>query len=404
MAEAVLVIQPGREKPILQRHPWVFSRAVAAVHGSPEPGDLVTVTTQDGAFLARGYWNPHSQIRVRLLTWQDEPVDESWWRRMLAQAAAARAHLLQDRTGGFRVVNAENDFLPGLVVDRYGDFLVMQALTMGIDRRKNQLADILAGLLQPAGIYERSDVDIRSKEGLKLETGVLWGQLPPEQIVVAEDGLRFQVDIRRGHKTGFYLDQRENRRLVRELAVRHQAVRDGDLSLLNLFSYTGGFGLHALAAGAARVINVDSSREALELAEQNVGLNYPGRADRCEFIQANVFRYLRDQVSEGQQYDMVVLDPPKFAQSASQVEKALSGYKDINWNAFRLVKPGGWLLTFSCSGAVSPDLFQKVVFGALADSGRQAQVVRHLGPGDDHPVALTFPEGAYLKGLLLRVL
>ncbi len=404
MAEAVLVIQPGREKPILHRHPWVFSRAVAAVYGSPEPGDLVTVTTQDGAFLARGYWNPHSQIRVRLLTWQDEPVDESWWQRMLAQAAAARAHLSQGRTGGFRVVNAENDFLPGLVVDRYGDFLVMQALTLGIDRRKNQLADILAGLLQPDGIYERSDVDIRSKEGLKLETGVLWGQPPPERIVMIEDGLRFQVDIRRGHKTGFYLDQRENRRLVQELVARHQTTQSDDLSLLNLFSYTGSFGLHALAAGAARVINVDSSREALELAEQNVLLNYPERADRCKFIQGNVFRYLRDQVSEGQQYDMVVLDPPKFAQSANQVEKALSGYKDINWNAFRLVKPGGWLLTFSCSGAVSPDLFQKVVFGALADSGRQAQVVRHLGPGDDHPVALTFPEGAYLKGLLLRVL
>jgi 23S rRNA (cytosine1962-C5)-methyltransferase len=289
------------------------------------------------------------------------------------------------------------------VVDWYGGWAVLQALTLGIDTRKAMIARLVMEILDARGIYERSDVDIRGKEGLKESNAVLSGEEPPGPVQIVENGLTFQVDLQRGHKTGFYLDQRPNRQIVGQLARRLAADNDaGSVRCLNLFSYTGGFGLYALHGGAADVINVDSSYEALDLAEQNFQLNNLP-LDQVEFIQANVFEYLRDMRDNGEQYDVIVLDPPKFAQSAGQVERAARGYKDLNLNAFRCVKPGGYLMTFSCSGAITADLFQKIVFGALADSGRQAQILRHLGPGDDHPVALTFPEGAYLKGLLLRV-
>lgn len=400
----VIRVRPDREKPISNKHPWIFSRAIERTEGNPQPGDIVTVVSSDGRFLARGYYNPRSQIVVRILTWQDEPVDEAWWRRMLQQAIASRQYNREaGDTDAQRLVNAENDFLPGLVVDQYRDWLVLQALTLGIDQRKEMIADVLHGLLNPRGIYERSDVDVRGKEGLKSSNTILRGAEPPGIVTIREYGQQFNVDLERGHKTGFYLDQRENRRMVAHLVDR--LVRDNGVPprCLNLFSYTGGFGLYALSAGAGQVINVDASREALELAEENFRLNgLP--MDSAEFIQANVFDYLRDMRENGEQYDVIVLDPPKFAQNERQVEKAARGYKDLNLNAFRCIKPGGYLFTFSCSGAISRDLFQKIVFGALADSGRQAQILRHLGPGDDHPVALTFPEGEYLKGLLLRVL
>lgn len=389
---ASITIKHDREKPIRNQHPWIFSGAIESVSGSPEPGEIVTVNSHKGEFLARGYWNAKSQIQVRILTWRDEDVDEDWWRRMLTRAINARS------AESCRVINAENDFLPGLIVDRYGDWLVLQALTLHIDQKKHVLArllmDIFARRGTPVrGVYERSDVDVRKKEGLQETTGFLRGEEAPAEVTIHEDGARFIVDIHHGHKTGFYLDQRPNRRLMSE-------IDPGDL--LNLFSYTGGFGIHALRHGATRVVNVDASREALELAERNVGINGI-TDDRAEFIQADVFEYLRDAAAQNQQFDTVICDPPKFAQNAQQVERAARGYKDLNLNAFKLIKPGGTLLTFSCSGAVSPDLFQKIVFGALADSGRQAQIVRHLGAGEDHPVALTFPEGEYLKGLLLRV-
>jgi 23S rRNA (cytosine1962-C5)-methyltransferase len=405
-----IVIKPGRQKPIVQQHPWIFSGAIEAVKGNPTPGDIVTVTDQAGRFLARGYWNPQSQIQVRLLTWQDEPIDEAWWRRMLARAIEGRYYYNDDqkRTAyneGYRVINAENDFIPGLIVDRYNHWLVLQALTLHIDIQKNIIAQWLADLFQEQGIpvkgiYERSDVDVRRKEGLPAQTGLLWGEEPPELIQMGAEKLIYLVDVRKGHKTGFYLDQKQNHRLLQQLVneVYQFDPETGLPSLLNLFSYTGRFGL----ASAGHVINVDASRDALELAEQNYKRSsFP--EDAVEFIQADVFELLRDYATEKKQFDVVVLDPPKFAHNAQQVEKAARGYKDINLNAFKCVKSGGYVMTFSCSGAVSADLFQKIVFGALADSGRQAQILKHLGPGDDHPVALTFPEGAYLKGLLLRV-
>ncbi|MFW5749084.1 MAG: class I SAM-dependent rRNA methyltransferase [Chloroflexota bacterium] len=395
MPQMRIILKPGKEKPVLNQHPWVFSGAIRQTEGSARPGDVVEVRAHDGQFLGRGYWNPQSQIQVRLLTWQDEAIDDAWWRRMLKRAIDARAHLSGDAV---RLVNAESDFLPGLVVDRYDRWLVMQALTLGIDQQKHRIADILSTLVDVAGIYERSDVDVRAREGLGVVNGVIWGKEPPERVTITEAGGRqFYVDIYTGHKTGHYLDQAANRRALADLLH----TIGGTPSVLNLFSYTGGFGVYALPQ-AGEVVNVDSSYDALTLAEDNVQLNgLP--TDRAEFIQADVFDYLRDLADQDRQFDVVVLDPPKFAQNKGQVDRAARGYKDINLNAFYAVRPGGWLLTFSCSGAISADLFQKIVFGALADSGRQAQVVRQLGPGDDHPVALTFPEGAYLKGLLLRV-
>ncbi|MBZ0292807.1 MAG: class I SAM-dependent rRNA methyltransferase [Anaerolineae bacterium] len=404
MSEGIITLKKGREKPILQQHPWIFSGAIASAQAA-DPGDIVTVVSHDGRFLARGYWNQKSQIQVRILTWQDEPIDEDWWRRMLKRAAEARSlqHVTFEQgdnpQAAYRMINAENDFLPGLIVDRYADWLVLQALTLGIDKRKHMLADILASLVKASGIYERSDVDVRGKEGLKSETGILWGEIPPEHIVIHEHFVQIKVDVRNGHKTGFYLDQAPNRHRLYNFIT--EDFDEGFCQVLNLFSYTGGFGLHALGAGGVRVVNIDASMEALKLAEENVALNQ--LQGEVEYLQADVFEYLRDAVERNEQFDIIVCDPPKFASNKQQVERAARGYKDLNLHCFKLIKPGGYLMTFSCSGAISPDLFQKIVFGALADSGRQAQIIQHLGPGGDHPVALTFPEGAYLKGLLLRV-
>jgi 23S rRNA (cytosine1962-C5)-methyltransferase len=377
---------------------------VARTEGDPQPGDIVDVVTGRGEFLARGYFNPRSQIVVRILTWRDEPIDEDWWRGRLRRAIAARSL----RSGRFReqesyrVVNAESDYLPGLIVDRYGDFLVIQALTLFIDGHKALLARLLVEAFERAGIptrgvYERSDVDVRHKEGLKQTKGVLLGDAPPPLIAVAHGERRGLVDVYNGHKTGTYLDQLQNQ-VALGAFLDEQGLQRPDAALLNLFSYTGSFGLYS----SGHVVNVDASHEVLELAEQIYGQNGFPEA-QVEFIQADVFDYLRDQRDEATRYDLVILDPPKFASSAGQVERAARGYKDINLNAFHLVRSGGFLLTFSCSGAITADLFQKIVFGALADSGREAQIVRTLRAGDDHPVALTFPEGEYLKGLLLRV-
>ncbi len=405
MSEAVAVVRPGKDKAIQRQHPWIFSGAIARLDGSPADGDLITVRSSSGQFLARGYWNGQSSIRIRLLTWDEsEAVDETYWRRRLERAIRARHvenRINQHGTpNAYRLVNAENDGLPGLVVDRYGDWLVIQALTLGIDTRKEMIAGLLADLLNPAGIYERSDVDIRDKEGLPPHTGILKGKEPPELIEIDENGRRFMIDVRRGHKTGFYLDQRENRAAVGEW---FRWDEDADQRVvLNTFAYTGGFAVYALASLVKRVINIDTSADALNLARRNMALNGFAVSDE-DFVVGDVFQVLRSYRDQGQQFDMIILDPPKFAQSARQVESASRGYKDINWLAFRLIKPGGVLVTFSCSGAIDADLFQKIVFGALVDSGREAQIIHYLAQASDHPVALTFPEGAYLKGLVCRV-
>lgn len=402
----IIVIKAGREKSLHRRHPWIFSGAIARVLDKPAAGDIVTVVNERDEFLARGYWNAASQIQVRVLTWHDEDIDADWWRQRLRRAIDARAlfNAHADTSAyGYRLVNAENDYLPGLIVDRYADVLVLQALTFAIDQRKTLLAELLAELTGAKTVYERSDVDVRRKEGLPQTVGLLWGEEPPAQIIITENGVKIAVDVRHGHKTGFYLDQAENRSLLYKLVSEDFSFPDGDTSsVLNLFSYTGGFALHAMRFGGLHTVNVDSSHEALVQAETNVALNGFDAGSHTA-IQADVFQYLRDAAARGEQHDIVVLDPPKFAHTQQQIDKAARGYKDINLNAFKLVKPGGYLLTFSCSGAITRDLFQKIVFGALEDSGREAQIVRHLSQSADHPIALTFPEGEYLKGLLLRV-
>lgn len=400
MAEGQVTIKAEREKPVRNQHPWVFSGAVAKVK-SARDGDIVTVVDSSGSFLGRGYFNQKSQIQVRILTWHDEQIDETWWRESIQKAISLRAHYLKrDGNLGIRLINAENDYMPGLIVDQYGDTLVLQAQTLFIDDLKKDIAQLLLEITGAKGVYERSDIDARSKEGLHDSVGVLAGDAPPERITIIEYGTTYEVDIRKGHKTGFYLDQRENRRILAEQLAQRETP-----SILNLFCYTGGFGVSALHAGATQIVNVDSSHDALELAVINSEKNGAASEDeRIEYIEADCFGYLRDVAAQNRQFDVIVLDPPKFAHSAQQVDKAARGYKDLNLHAFKCVKPGGLLMTYSCSGAISRDLFQKIVFGALADSGRQAQIIQHLGAADDHPIALTFPEGEYLKGLLVRVI
>jgi 23S rRNA (cytosine1962-C5)-methyltransferase len=405
VGEATVFIQAQKLKAIERQHPWIFSGAISHIEGNPGDGEIVTVRSSAGEFMARGYWNSQSAIRIRLLSWNEsEIIDDLFWRKRLERAIQARQVENRVYTHGtanaYRLVNAENDWIPGLVVDRYGDWLVIQALTLGIAIRKTMLVNLLADILNPAGIYERSDVDVRQKEGLPAETGLLKGKEPPDLIEIDENGRRFLIDIRHGHKTGFYLDQRENREIVgnwfRWSEDASQCV------VLNTFAYTGGFAVYALGGLVKRVINVDSSADALHLAKRNIALNGFTASDE-DFVEGDVFQVLRYYRDIGQQFDMIILDPPKFAQSPRQVESAARGYKDINLLAFRLLKPGGILATFSCSGAIDESLFQKIVFGALADAGRDAQIIRHLEQASDHPVALTFPEGAYLKGLLCRV-
>lgn len=392
-----LVLKPGRDKPVRNRHPWVFSGAILRTEGGPQPGDLVTILDSGSEPLGTAIYNPASQIVARLISWDaQEPIDDAFWRGRLQRAVDSRTLLaLPPATTACRLVYAESDGLPGLIVDRYNDVLAVQLLTLGMERRREMLFDLLQELLSPAAIVERSDVDVREKEGLESVSGVVRGTLPDE-IVIRENGFSFPVDVAGGHKTGFYLDQRDNRALLNDPALV------GGKTVLNVFAYTGAFGVYAAAGGAAKVLQIDSSVPALETAEQTMALNSFANPDH-EYIAGDAFEVLRYYREEDEQFDVIVLDPPKFAHSQSGVERATRGYKDLNWLALRLLRPGGVLLTFSCSGLVSADLFQKVVFGAAVDAGREVQIMRHMSQAADHPVLLTFPESAYLKGLLCRV-
>ncbi len=397
-AVKTVVLNANRDKPVRQKHPWIFSGAIERIDRSCIDGEIVELLTSRGEFLARGYLNRHSQITVRLLSWDEtETIDEAFWVRRLERSVALRP---MGPSQARRLINAESDGLPGLTVDRYGDWLVMQALTLGIERVKMSLAQHLLDLCGARGVYERSDVDVREKEGLLLVTGVLAGQEPPDRVEIEEDGCRYLVDVKRGHKTGFYLDQRENR-LKAQAYLRTDGARAA--RVLNLFSYTGGFAVALLRAGAQSVINVDSSAEVLALAKENVRLN--GFAvDDEDFVEADVFSYLRRLRAEQRTFDVIIADPAKLAHTQAQVERAARAYKDLNLIALQLLRPGGYLLTFSCSGLVLPDLFQKIVFSAAVDAGREAQIVERMSQSDDHPVLLSFPEGEYLKGLVCRVI
>jgi 23S rRNA (cytosine1962-C5)-methyltransferase len=410
---STVILAAGRERSLARRHPWIFTGAIAQVKGAPGPGDTVDVRAAGGAWLARGTYSPKSQIAVRVWSFDpDRPIDASLVRERIA-AAIARRRALLDLTSitCHRLVHAESDGLPGVVVDRYGDWLVCQLSTAGAERWKAEITAALVELWPCAGIFERSDIDVRKKEGLAPVTGVLAGAPPPgapgaqgtpgapdapdapDGIDVSEHGLRFLVDVRRGHKTGFYLDQRDSRSRVRA----HAAGR----TVLDCFAYTGGFGLSALIGGAAHVTQVDSSAPALAQAARNAAHNGIDLT-RLEQVTEDVFQLLRRYRDDGRRFDLIVLDPPKFAETRGLVQRAARGYKDINLLAFKLLAPGGLLFTFSCSGAIDAPLFQKIVADAALDAGRDAQVVGHMSQPADHPVALPFPEAAYLKGLLCR--
>ena len=394
MAEVRL--RSGREKSLLRRHPWIFSGAIQQVLGSPQDGETVLVADADGGFLAWGAYSSHSQIRLRVWSWDSQDViDAQFLRQRLQRCIQARRSLdLARQTDAVRLVHGESDGLPGLVVDQYADFLVMQCLSSGPERWKAVLADLLLELTQAHGIYERSDADVRQLEGLTRQVGLLRGVEPPEHLEIHENGMRFSVDVRGGHKTGYYLDQRASRARLRMLC--------SGKDVLDCFSYTGGFAVSCLAGGANHITLVDSSAKALALAQHNLDLNGLSR-ERADFVEADVFRFLREQRDRGRNFDCIILDPPKFAPTAAQAERAARGYKDINLLAFKLLRPGGILATFSCSGGIDAALFQKIVAGAALDAGVDALILEHLHQAPDHPVALNFPEGAYLKGLVLEV-
>ncbi len=395
-----LVLKPGKERSLQRRHPWVYAAAVGVVQGEPRVGDLVQVRGADGRWLAWAAYAPGSAIRARCWGFEEgERIDAALLARRVRAAVAARA-TLAGRTDALRLVYGEADGLPGLIADRYGSQLVVQVQAGGVEAAREALFDALCAATGCGDVYDRSDAALRQREGLPATTGVLRGVEPPERVRIVEHGIACWVDVRRGHKTGFYLDQRDNRRLAARL-VRSLAAGGRPPRVLNCFCYTGGFSLAAGRGGAAHVLSVDSSGDALAMGRANLALN---RLDPARFAwaEADVFEHLRALRTQGERFDLIVLDPPKFAASQHHVERAARAYKDINLNALRLLAPGGHLLTFSCSGAVEVDLFQKIVAGAVIDAGVDCLLRSRLGAGADHPLRMTHPEGEYLKGLWLQ--
>jgi 23S rRNA (cytosine1962-C5)-methyltransferase len=389
----VLALKAGREKSLLRRHPWLFSGAIES-EGARGMGETVRVVSAAGRFLAWAALSPSSQIRARVWSFDEAQVPgPDLLRRRLEDAIALRRARVGPETDALRLVHGESDGLPGVIADRYADTLVVQLLSAGAERWRAELIEQLAQLTGCARIYERSEADARELEGLPPRQGWVLGPPEAEPVVeIREHGLRYAVDVANGQKTGFYLDQRDNRRRAGELSIG----RD----VLNCFCYTGGFTLSALAAGARSVLSVDSSGAALRAAQANVERNRLGGT--VQWLQADVFRALRELSAQGRAFDLIVLDPPKFAPTPRDAERAARGYKDINLNALRLLRPGGLLATFSCSGGVSADLFQKIVAGAAADAPAPLRLRERLWAAPDHPVLVEFPEGEYLKGLLLE--
>ncbi|MBI4189138.1 MAG: class I SAM-dependent methyltransferase [Betaproteobacteria bacterium] len=386
-----LRLKPSREKSLKRRHPWVFSGAVAKVTGKPESGETIEIHSADGEFLAAAACNPQSQIVARVWAWERREIDSAFFHDRVVRAVALRSHLLPGNDV-VRLVHAESDGLPGVVIDRYGDVVVVQLSSAGAMRWRDAIVDAVEAVVKPKTIFERSDADVLALEGMQPRVGLLRGAAPVPDLVVDEAGAKFEVDVPHGHKTGFYLDQRDNRLRLRELAAKRE--------VLDCFAYTGGFTVNALLGGAAAVTAVDSSGPALELLKRNAALN---QLAEPECIEGDVFQLLRKLRDQARSFDLIVLDPPKFAPTAAHAEKASRAYKDVNLLALKLLRPGGLLFTFSCSGGVSRDLFRKIVAGAALDAGVDAQIVEQLSAGADHPVALNFPEGEYLKGLICRL-
>ena len=387
-------LKEGREKSLKRKHhPWLFSGAIQSSPDGLKPGDTVDVLSSHGEWLARGAYSPTSKIRVRVWTWNhDDEINKDFFLKKFKTAIDLRAKVFTAREGNSRrLVHGESDGIPGFIVDQYGDMLVMQVLSAGAEHWKATAVECLAELTGFETIYERSDVDVRILEGLESRKGVLLGQ-EPEPFLIEENGLKFNIDPALGQKTGFYLDQRSNRQLIREMVPMGSEV-------LNCFCYTGAFSLYALAGGAGHVTSIDSSSDAIAWAEKNQALN-DFDSEKSTWIVGDVFQLLRKFRDSRKSFDVIILDPPKFAPTSAQAESAARGYKDINLLAMKLLRPGGMLFTYSCSGGISADLFQKIIAGAALDAGVDLRIVRQLHQDRDHPVAVNFPEGAYLKGLM----
>ena len=390
-----IILKKGKEKAVLQRHPWVFSGALQQVKGKPKNGDLVKVIAFDDEFLAYGYFNGSSRVAVRLLSWEEENLpDELWWRTRLQAAVAARATILSENTNACRLVFSESDYLPGLIADKYGDYLSLQILTSGAENMKPVILDELQKLTGAKGIFDKSDASARAHDGLEATEGLLWGQLPPDFVEVKENGVKYHINIVEGQKSGFYCDQRDNRKILASY-VKGKRV-------LDCFSYSGGFTLNALSQGAASVVAVDSSALALETLNKNILLN-GFNSTQFSAIQSDVNKQLRLFKEQEEKFDVVILDPPKYAPSRSALDRAARAYKDLNRLGMLVLEKGGLLATFSCSGAVDMETFKQIIAWAALDAGKEVQILHQFSQPEDHPIRISFPEGEYLKGLLCRV-
>lgn len=392
----IIKLKKGKDKAARQRHPWVFSGAIENSNSDIHDGDIVQVTNSSGEFVAYGLFNGQSRVAIRLMSWEaNQFPDEQWWRARIQGAIAARGHLLDATdTNTLRLIFAEADFLPGLIVDKYADFLVLQIHASGTERIKSVVVDELNRLLAPSGIYERSDANARMHEGLPSDNGLLFGIHPPEWVDVSENGIRYRVNIQEGQKSGFYCDQRVNRLLTAKYAAGRR--------VLDCFCYSGGFSLNALAHGAKEVVSVDSSALAIETLQANVALN-GWTGERHSGIQADVNKQLRAFADSDERFDLIVLDPPKYAPSRSSLDKAARAYKDLNRRGLLLLESGGLLATFSCSGAMDITTFKQVLAWAAIDAGKEIQFIHQFSQPEDHPIRASFPEGEYLKGVLCRV-
>jgi 23S rRNA (cytosine1962-C5)-methyltransferase len=392
---AEIILKTGREKSILRRHPWIYSGAISRIIGNPGIGEPVEVLANNGEFLARASYNPNSSIIGRIWTWNiNELIDPCLLNDRLTKAITSRREMkFSFRTDAIRLVHAESDGIPGLILDQYGDTFVVQFLAASVEYWKDEIIDLILKLTNAEYLYERSDVDIRQLEGLPLTSGLLSGKVADKKIIITENEVKFLVDIINGHKTGFYLDQRDNRHLVRNFS--------NGLKVLDCFSYTGGFAINSMFGQAKSVTLIDSSSQALSMARENVVLNNLS-LDYVTIIEQDVFKYLRTLRDSDTSFDLVILDPPKFASTPAHTERAARGYKDINLLALKILKPGGFLMTFSCSGGISEELFQKIIAGAALDAKVDAVVIQRMHQAPDHPVALNFPEGAYLKGFIIQ--
>ena len=397
-SQTKIVLKPGREKSVLRRHPWIFSGAIERVEGAPDRGESAAVFDSAGQPLGTAAYSPDSQIVGRIWSFNpEEPIDAAFIEKRVNAAMSLRKSFAKSPAPcGYRLINAESDGLPGAIVDVYGNVAVCQFGSAGADKWKAEIAKAVASAAGCSSVYERADIDARLKEGLPQNSGTLFGDEAPEKVAIVENGIHFSIDIRKGHKTGFYLDQRDSRKAVMEQAASAEDV-------LNCFSYTGGFGLAALKGGAKHAVNVDLSADALALARENAEANGFSE-EQFDTMEADVFTQLRKFRDARRSFDFIVLDPPKFADAKGHVDKAARGYKDINLLGIKLLRPGGTLFTFSCSAAIDCELFQKIVASAALDAKRELKIAGWLSQSADHHIDSAFPEGRYLKGLACKIL